>query len=94
MYHVLVGGREADKDMIMLFNKIVRIPVGTDLSRPCSSVEMPEGRDRSVPTGDVSSLICQTASSVPTPMFFYQIAYLGPNVRTRHLRNTQRSYQV
>ncbi len=45
----------------MLFNKLVRISVGTDLSRPCSGVERPQGRDKSVPTTDVSRLIHQRA---------------------------------
>ncbi len=47
----------------MRFNKIVWIFVGTDLSRPGWSVQMPRGRDKSVPTGVVSRLFHQTASS-------------------------------
>ena len=45
----------------MLFNKIARISVGTDLSRPSPGFDMPQGRDKSVPTGNVSLLICQIA---------------------------------
>ena len=50
----------------MLFNKIVRIPVGADVSRPSGLSTPEQGRDTSVPTFDVSSLICQTAFMVPT----------------------------
>ncbi len=46
---------------MMLFNKIVRISVGTDLSRPFGISTPEQGRDKSVPTGDVSPLICQIA---------------------------------
>ncbi len=46
---------------MMLFNKLVRIPVGTDLSRPCGISTPEQGCDKSVPTSDLSALIYQIA---------------------------------
>ena len=41
---------------LMLFNKLVRISVGTDVSRPSHFSIRQQGRDESVPTIDVSAV--------------------------------------
>ena len=50
----------------MLFDTLVRIRVGTDLSRPRRLLDRPKGRDKSVPTVGASTVFCQRALSFHT----------------------------
>ena len=58
----------------MLFDKIVRTPVGTDSSRPYSGIEGPKGRDESVPTDIRTNLFNRIITSF---CIEYQGAWVG-----------------
>ncbi len=53
--------------------------VGTDLSRPCRHSQLPQGRDKSVPT-DIRTKLLKSIIRVPTTMRATQAAFRVPSL--------------